>query len=173
MTLNKSFWFTMAWQWKHGVASLVTTNQCPGELQMTSGHNENKETVPRIEPTATYRTLGVCLSPSGQTDESFSILREQAISFATSIIGSHLTQFKSYWSDIIYFIPKICYHLPLLTLNLKQCEILMSIVLQALLPKLHFNKNTAREIIHGPEDYGGIGLPHLYTYQGLQNWHSS
>jgi hypothetical protein len=44
----------------------------------------------------------------------------------------------------------------------------MSIVLQALLPKLHINRNTVRAIIHGPEGYGGIGLPHLYTYQCFQ-----
>jgi hypothetical protein len=44
----------------------------------------------------------------------------------------------------------------------------MSIVLQALLPKLHINRNTVRAIIHGPEDYGGIRLPHLYTYQCFQ-----
>jgi hypothetical protein len=168
LNLKKSFWFAIAWQWKHGVASLVTANQCPGELKMTSRHNENKETVLRIEPTATYRTLGVYLSPSGQMDESFSILREQSTSYATSIIGSHSTQLESYWSYIIYLIPKICYQLPLLTLNLKQCETIVSIVIQALLPKLHINRNTARAIIHGPEDYGGIGLPHLYTCQGLQ-----
>jgi hypothetical protein len=31
LNLQKSFWFTMAWQWRNGIASLVTTNQCPGE----------------------------------------------------------------------------------------------------------------------------------------------
>jgi len=43
----------------------------------------------------------------------------------------------------------------------------MSIILQALLPKLHLNRNTSRKIIFGPELFGGLGLPHPYTYQGL------
>jgi hypothetical protein len=73
LNLQKSFWLTMAWQWKNGIASLVTSNQCPGELKMTNGAHTQKEVVPRIEPTATYRTLGVYLSPSEQSNESFGI----------------------------------------------------------------------------------------------------
>jgi hypothetical protein len=43
----------------------------------------------------------------------------------------------------------------------------MSIVLHALLPKIHLNRNTARSIIFGPANLGGLGLPHLYNYQGF------
>jgi hypothetical protein len=39
----------------------------------------------------------------------------------------------------------------------------MTIILAALLPKLHVNRNTARSIIYGPEKYGGLALPNLYT----------
>lgn len=42
----------------------------PGELTLTSGQaTEMPITVPRIEPLTTYRTLGVRLSPSGQTTQ--------------------------------------------------------------------------------------------------------
>jgi hypothetical protein len=44
----------------------------------------------------------------------------------------------------------------------------MSIVLQALLPKLHINRNTSRAIIHGPDCLGGMGIINLYTHQGIQ-----
>lgn len=74
---------------------------------------------------------------------------------------------KAYWSYILYFIPKINYQLPLLSLTIEQCDSLMSIVLQALLSKLHVNRNTARSIVYSPEDYGGMALPHLYVLQGM------
>jgi hypothetical protein len=39
----------------------------------------------------------------------------------------------------------------------------MTIVLAALLPKLHVNRNTSRSIVFGPERYGGLALPNLHT----------
>jgi len=43
----------------------------------------------------------------------------------------------------------------------------MSPVFMALLPKLHLNRHTSRAIIHGPEELGGLALPHLFTSQGI------
>jgi len=37
----------------------------------------------------------------------------------------------------------------------------------ALLPKLHLNRHTSRAIVHGPEEFGGLALPHLHTLQGV------
>lgn len=133
----------------------------------SSGSENSPETVPRYEPTATYRTLGVHLSPSGDTSESYSILKTQAEAYASSLIGSHLSSEEAFWSYILFLIPKLCYQLPCLALSKSQYDSLMSIVLTALLPKLPINRNTARSIIHGPIELGGLNIPNLYTYQGL------
>jgi len=37
----------------------------------------------------------------------------------------------------------------------------------AVLPKLHVNRNTARSIVFGPADLGGIGLPTVYSEQSF------
>ena len=42
----------------------------------------------------------------------------------------------------------------------------MSLVMMALLPKLHLNRNTSRAIIFSPEELGGLVLPHFHTLQG-------
>jgi hypothetical protein len=43
----------------------------------------------------------------------------------------------------------------------------MTTVLKSLLPKLNVNWNTARSIIFGPEELGGLSLPNLYIVQGI------
>jgi len=48
-----------------------------------------------------------------------------------------------------------------------QCNRIQSPAINALLPKLHLNRKTARSIIHGPTLYGGMNLPHLFTSQGF------
>ncbi|MFN9979842.1 MAG: hypothetical protein ACK53Y_08010, partial [bacterium] len=45
---------------------------------------------------------------------------------------------------------------------------LQSTTLKAVLPKLNLNRNTARSIIHGPEEYGGLSLPHITHLQGIE-----
>jgi hypothetical protein len=64
LNLQKCFWFLISWRWKNGQAVCHTTKSYPKELSMTSGSNTSEtETIKRIEPTESYRTLGVWISP--------------------------------------------------------------------------------------------------------------
>lgn len=56
---------------------------------------------------------------------------------------------------------------PLLSFECSKLDRLQSTTLQAVLPKLHLNRNTARSIIHGPAALGGLSLPHIHTLQGI------
>jgi len=55
-----------------------------------------------MEPTETYKMLGVHLSPSGETSTSFKLLKDQVESYASSLIGSHLSREEAYWSYILF-----------------------------------------------------------------------
>jgi hypothetical protein len=153
--LLKSFWFAMSWKWKGGTAHLETISQRPGDLTMTCGSDPTQITVPRVEPTSTYRTLGVFLSPSDNVEEAYFILKGQMESYASYLIGSSLTRGEAYWSYVLFLLAKLCYQLPCIFLSQSLCDSLM----------LHVNRNTARSIIFGPEELGGMNLPHLFTYQ--------
>jgi hypothetical protein len=74
---------------------------------------------------------------------------------------------KALTSYVQYLLPKLRYQPPLLCLTRHECDKVLSPVLMALLPKLHLNRHTSRAIVHGPEEYGGLALPHLYTLQGV------
>jgi hypothetical protein len=83
LNLNKSFWFAMTWKWKAGKATLETISQWPENLYMTSGSEPAAVPVLRVDSTSTYRTLGVFLTPSGDTTGSYSIVKEQSELYAT------------------------------------------------------------------------------------------
>jgi hypothetical protein len=55
-----------------------------------------------------------------------------------------------------------------LFLQEKECNLIQGPALRATLSKLHLNRNTARAIIFGPQRYGGLNLPNLYTSQGIR-----
>jgi len=112
-------------------------------------------------------TLGVYITPHGSSAGAFTVLKDTALTYATVITGTHITWQEALTSYIQYLLPKLRYQPPLLSLTQKQCDKLQSIVLQALLPKLHLNRHTACSIIHGPEALGGLALPQIYTTQGI------
>ncbi len=91
---------------------------------------------------------------------------EIATQYASVISGSHLSRREALTSYIQYILPKHRYQPRLLSMTKQQCDKVMTVLLKALLPKLHVNRNTARSIIYGPESLGGLALPDIYTLQG-------
>ena len=123
--------------------------------------------VKRIEPCSSYRTLGVHITPSGDSKGALKVLLEAALSYCSNIVASKLTRQETLKSYIQYLLLKLRYQPPLLQLTKRECDKLMAPVLQAILPKMHINRNTSIAIIHGPEELGGLALPHLHTIQGI------
>jgi hypothetical protein len=157
----------MSWKWQNGEAHLdKSANQV--QLLLTAGYDtSNPIPVPFISPTDSYRTLGVFLSPSGSTKKAYEILLGYSKEYASAVASSTITSKESYVSYTMFLIPKLCFPLPALTLTEQQCNRIQSPALNATLPKLHMNQHTARSIIHGPLELGGINLPHVYTYQSI------
>jgi hypothetical protein len=71
------------------------------------------------------------------------------------------------WSFILYYIPRVGYSIPVLSLSERNCHEIQSPAINAVLPKMHVNRNTSHSIIFGPKTLGGLGLPHLYTYSNI------
>jgi len=79
--------------------------------------------------------------------------------YCSRITSSRLTRKEALFSYIQYLLPKLRYQPPF--------DKLMSLILMALLPKLHLNRHTSRTIIHAPKELGGLALPHLFSLQGI------
>jgi hypothetical protein len=172
LNLQKCFWFMLSWRWYGGRSRLDTTQTMPAEIKLTAGTQVDKPSViQRIEPTDSYRTLGVHISPSGSNKGAIRTMTATALEYAQAITSSHLTRADTLTSYVQHLLPKIRYQLPALSLSTADCNKLMTPLLKAALPKLHINRNTARSIVHGPVTLGGMALPHLATVQGIDKLH--
>jgi len=144
----------------------------PATIQLTAGKRlDNPSTITRMEPTESYRTLGVHISPSGSNKGAIVVLTEIALQYAQSITGSHLNREDTLTSYVQHLLPKLRFQLPALSLTSADGDKLMTPILKAALPKMHINRNTARSIVHGPVVLGGMALPHLSTIQGVDKLH--
>jgi hypothetical protein len=167
INFSKSFWFTFHWKWKNGIPYLVDPPESMS-LQLTEGDALDSPTnVPRKSVHDTYRTLGVYISPSGCSKESFKILKEKAYDYQTKIASSKIPREAALLSYNVYLLPKLGYPLPALTFTEAQCQSLQSPTLMAFLPKIQLNRHTARSIVFSPIRFGGLGIKSLYSIQGL------
>jgi hypothetical protein len=167
INFSKGFWFVFHLKWKSGVAYL-TAPPPSVQLALTEGNNfENPVQVPHKSFYDTYRTLGVHISPSGDTKASFQVLLAKATDYQTKIAASKLPKEAALLSYNVYLLPKLGYPLPALTFTEEQCHALQSPTLMAFLPKIQLNHHIARSIVYGSLTYGGLGIKNLYSIQSL------
>jgi hypothetical protein len=167
INLQKSFWYLIAWNWRNGQPKLASISQRPITLSITSGHNNLPETLPRIEPTAAFRTLGVYISASGCQKKQMEVLRSHAQRYGSLLQSSTLSPSEAYLSYALYLRPKLSYPLPCTSFTPDQCRAIQAPALAALLPKLTLNRHSPRSVIFAGPKYGGLSLPDLYDDQGL------
>ncbi len=95
----------ISWVWKNGKARLARASETPGTLKLTAGSDiHNSVEIQRIEPTDSFRTLGVHISPSGSNAGAIEILLQISLDYATQIVPSNFTREDALWSYILYFL---------------------------------------------------------------------
>ncbi len=167
INFQKSFWFLFHWHWQNGVARLISPPNNL-KLKLTEGNNLTSPViVPQKSVHETYRTLGVHLSPSGSTEEAVKVLHNKAKDYQQRIITSNLPREAALLSYNVYLIPKLGYSLPAMSLSEDTCYSIQAPTLNAVLPKLHLNRNMARSIVFGPIKYGGLSIKTLFSIQSI------
>jgi hypothetical protein len=169
INMTKSHWYLITWIWRQGIPRLATIRSTPAGLELTTGHHFIPETVPRIESSQPFCSLGVYIAGSGNQAKQAAILRGHSESYKDkeNIQKASLTQTEAYWSYLLFLRPRLTYPLPCTSLTQKQCRAIQAPALAVLLPKLHLNRHTPRAVLFGGLKYGGLDLPELYTYQGF------
>jgi hypothetical protein len=155
----------MTWIWNKGIPTLAPTSCHPGRLELTSGYTTTLETVPRLELTVAYQTLGVYISPSGAQKKQMEVLRSHSQNYYISLSSSPLTT-EDFWSYMVYLRPRLIYPLPCCSLTAAQCRYIQVPALAALLPKLRLNHHTPCSVLFYSPTYGGLSIPVFYVDKG-------
>ena len=132
------------------------------------GHDGNGliELTP-LSPNKARKMLGCYSAPTGSTQAALKHIRSNAISRATTIFNSHLDA-KCVWRYYHgMFLPSITYSFPANSIAKQDLDKIQSQTTRLFLPRLGYNRNTAKAIVYGPNIYGGIGMRNLWHEQGL------
>ena len=112
--------------------------------------------------------LGVLMTPSGPSEKEIEKRTSEAITVASAIIKARLSKYEAliYYNKI--WLPKVRYYTGISFLDRNTCATVESPVIQAILPAIGLNRNSAREHIHGYKKWGGFGLQPMYLIQGCE-----
>ena len=149
--MKKTVWYMIAWiRTDTGESKLVTIEEAPGEINLTSGRGEATTKITRYECNEAMRTLGARLAPSGTMDKELVYRKEQCHNWAQAMKESKLTKRDAYKAYHNVLIPKVCYPFATTTMTEKELKGLQVIADKVYLPRAGLNRHFPLAILYGP-----------------------
>jgi hypothetical protein len=84
ISLEKSLWYLVSFEWKNGNYSYSSIEQAPAEVQVKDKHGV-MQTLQQLEPHEARRSLGVYSAPDGNSKDQVTILRATAENWSEKI----------------------------------------------------------------------------------------
>jgi hypothetical protein len=126
-----------------------------------------RKEIERIEPSQARTTLGIDLAPDGNTIDQTKSMHGAAVKWADAMRTGKISKMEAWIALNSTIWSTLSYPLPALNLTKKQCEYIMSPILNYALPALGNCRNFPRTMVFAPTKYLGIGIKHLHTSQEI------
>ncbi|GFH56253.1 hypothetical protein CTEN210_12729 [Chaetoceros tenuissimus] len=128
----------------------------PGDISLQPSDQEAARiNICRIEPYEGERYLGARAAGNGNWRDEYKHRVKQMKSMASKVHTCTLDRNDSHLLYSTRYKPTISYPLHHTTFTDKECDKLQSPFLRAILPKMGFNRNFPRAVVHGPYALGG------------------
>ena len=163
---HKSYWYLISFKWQRDKWHYNTIAETPGHLSIYDPSHV-RTTLTRLEVSEARETLGIFLSMDGNQQAEFLKLRTIAQKWSDQVRCGHLSTAEAWFSLTHTVMKALEYPLTATTLSRAQCDSLMATLLKTALPRLHIAMSFPKLARFGPRKYHGLGIPHLWTTQGL------
>ena len=123
----------------------------------------------RIEVSEARRTLGVRSAGDGNMKAQFEFMKSEAKKWADAMRTNKLPRHMAWEALHTTVLRSLAYPLVATTLSEEQCRDIISPVLMQSLPKCGMNRHYPHKVAYAPISFQGIGLPSVFTTQGLDH----
>ena len=125
-------------------------NQNTNHNLVTLDSKNNEQVLQYISSNKSQEMLGVYLSPDGNNEDQFQIMKQKAIQFG-EVIRSQYFHRHEVWIALKTMVMKsLEYVLPATTLTKAQCDKIMWQLLQHFLPRAGINRYVKRDVLYAP-----------------------
>ena len=167
LAVAKCLYYLGHWRWSADGTPEFTPATEIGDL-ITLDEHSGPIAIPHFDANTPHLTLGVWKSMAGNLDKQFDHLYTKSIKWTTSMLAAHLTRDEAFLSFTRIYIPSLRYGLGTCYFRATELNKIQRPAINAILPKMGYNRHLARAVVYGPRTMGGLGVPNLIYEQGLQ-----
>ena len=106
------------------------------------------------------------LSPQGDNDAGIQHIGKKIKTLAKQIAANTITPQEANIAHDVIYTAKMKYGMHVISADKFTIDKLQTKMVKALLPAMGFNRNIAKEILHGTYEAGGVGFLNLHTLFG-------
>ena len=167
LAIAKCLYYLGHWQWAaDGTPEFTPATQIGDLISLTD--EIEQVNIPHFDANSSHLTLGVWKSPAGNLEKQLQHLREKSAKWTQSMRSAPLTKDEALMSYSRIYIPSLRYGLGTCYFSPKDLLTIQRPAIRTILPKMGFNQHLPRDVVFGPRNLGGLGLPSLVFEQGLQ-----
>jgi hypothetical protein len=163
---EKCVWYLIIHRWKDGKPTLLKKHSSHRGIKIVSRSINTESGVKRKAPNEGYRTMGFFMTGDGTCTAHKKVMTEKASLYTTAIYRSFVWKGESGLAYNSFYLPSIGYGTPAKTLTQQECYNIQKPVVNVILPKMRISRKAHRSVVFGTDQFGGLGLEHLATYQG-------
>lgn len=168
LELTKCFYYVLLWKFnKFGDPIPKTIEDIHQEVcnrvQIEDPDTKQIITMEQKDIHQVHKTLGVLKSISGDDSEQIQALLTKSNKLATQTKLGQLTRYQARRAYTSIYMPSMTYSLVATSLSESSLHDVQSKALRAFLPAMGYEPTFPRAIVHGPRNFGGLNIGHLYT----------
>ena len=169
--LTKCFYYILQWEFdEEGVPSHMSKQKLEAmgvQIQIKETGKDQPTKIKHLDCDEAHRTLGVYKTITGNQMEQKKQTSQKGETITRAVGAATFTrkQTKTAWNAI--YIPGVTYLSVATYLQEKELVQIESKAIMVFLPKMGYNRTTARAVVYGPAEQGGIGIKSLYAEQSI------
>ena len=173
LELSKCFYYVLSWKFSNEGEPIPMTieeqehEQYP-KITITDPDSNNEIYIQQKECQCHHKTLGVYKNILGDDTYQYRELLKKSNNMAQIASGAKMSKHQARVAFHMIYLPTINYSLPACSFTLQQTESIQAKALENFLPAMGWRRTSSRALVHGPLEYGGYDIPHLYALQGMQ-----
>jgi hypothetical protein len=171
LELTKCFYYILQWEFDdEGVPSHMSKQDLEDSGVKIHIHENGKDQpteIKHLDCDEAHRTLGVYNTITGNQKEQKKQTSQKSETITRAVGAAAFTrkQTKTAWNAI--YIPGVTYPSVATYLEEKELVKIENKAIMVFLPKMGYNRTTARAIVYGPAEQRGIGIKSLYAEQSI------
>lgn len=172
LELSKCFYYVLAWTFtdKGDVRPMSSEEieHLSDKIRLQELVKSDLTTIATKQPHEAHKTLGVWKTMIGDDATHISTLVKRSANMSAIVGTSGMHPYQAEVAVRMIYTPAMGYSLPAVNISEKVLNKMQNKAMESFIPAMGYNKKTPQAIMYGPKEFGGAGIPHLYTECRIQ-----